>query len=477
MLTRRARIGMCSALAAGLIGLVTVARAADDTARFFGTWKTTFPYNGATVTLVSVHDASGYHNYVVLPTGNQPAGDGAFSAANGKWTAGADKPNDSGTYHFTNNNTIVCTNAAGQTVTWIRDASFHPTPAPSPAPQPNPSPQPRQKAFVPDPDASPAVNAAFKALTEKDYNTAWRGLMAEAQKRDANAEAGVGMMLFNHLNPPGTGYYAQAEKWLAASANQGNVHGMFFLGMYYNEVGKNLSGGINPGVNNSVSSGERGQAEQKFALSRQWFQRAADKGDPQAMANLAIMADAGIGGPRDPAYAAQLRAQAAKGVDANYKKKALDNHTTLAMTMAWQAGHYADALKTANEEASQGDASAQAMLGKAYYEGVGVARNYAQALYWTKLAVAQNNPDGIFILGLMYEYGRGVPQDLNKAVGLFDQAGALGNRNAQMEAKGMRMQGEADAQAARYAAACRRAGGYVDDGMCMSGGLVIDPYP
>ena len=147
------------------------------------------------------------------------------------------------------------------------------------------------------------------------------------------------------------------------------------------------------------------------------------------------------------------------------------------MTMAWQAGHYADALKTANEEASQGDASAQAMLGKAYYEGVGVARNYAQALYWTKLAVAQNNPDGIFILGLMYEYGRGVPQDLNKAVGLFDQAGALGNRNAQMEAKGMRMQGEADAQAARYAAACRRAGGYVDDGMCMSGGLVIDPYP
>ena len=258
MLTRRARIGMCSALAAGLIGLVTVARAADDTARFFGTWKTTFPYNGATVTLVSVHDASGYHNYVVLPTGNQPAGDGAFSAANGKWTAGADKPNDSGTYHFTNNNTIVCTNAAGQTVTWVRDTSFRPTPAPSPAPQPNPSPQPRQKAFVPDPDASPAVNAAFKALTEKDYNTAWRGLMAEAQKRDANAEAGVGMMLFNHLNPPGTGYYAQAEKWLLASANQGNVHGMFFLGMYYNEVGKNLSGGINPGVNNSVSPGERG---------------------------------------------------------------------------------------------------------------------------------------------------------------------------------------------------------------------------
>ena len=89
--TRWAKIWTVVALAAGLVGLVTVARAADDTARFYGTWKTTFPYNGATVTLVSVHDANGYHNYVVLPTGNQPAGDGAFSAANGKWTAAADK--------------------------------------------------------------------------------------------------------------------------------------------------------------------------------------------------------------------------------------------------------------------------------------------------------------------------------------------------------------------------------------------------
>ena len=300
--------------------------------------------------------------------------------------------------------------------------------------------------------------------------------MAEAQKGDANAEAGVGMMLFNHLNPPGTGYYAQCEKWLLASANQDSVHGMFFLAMYYNEVGKNISGGINPGINNYVAPAQRAEAEKKFALSRKWFQRAADKGDGQAMANLAIMVDAGVGGPRDPAYAAQLRAQAAKVVDPNYKKRALDNPTYQAMTMAWQAGHYADAINTAQEQAAKGDASAQALLGKAYYEGVGVARNYSTALYWTQKAVAQNHPDAIFILGLMYEYGRGVNQDLDRAVKLFDKAGELGNRYAQMEAKGMRIQGEADAQAARYAAACRKAGGYSDGISCISGGMTIDPY-
>jgi thiazole synthase ThiGH ThiG subunit len=66
-------------------------------------------------------------------------------------------------------------------------------------------------------------------------------------------------------------------------------------------------------------------------------------------ANLAIMLDAGVGGPRDPARAAQLRAQASGGLDANYKKRAMSNPTYQAMTMDWQAGHYADALKIAQE--------------------------------------------------------------------------------------------------------------------------------
>jgi TPR repeat protein len=194
------------------------------------------------------------------------------------------------------------------------------------------------------------------------------------------------------------------------------------------------------------------------------------------MANLAIMVDSGTGGPRDPAYAAQLRAQAAKVVDPSYKKRALDNPTYRAMTMAWQAGHYADAINAAQEQAAKGDPSSEALLARAYYEGVGEPRNCSAALHWANKAAAQNNADGMFILGLIYEHGCGVNQDLDKALGLFDKAGALGNRYAQMEAKGMRIQGEADAQAARYAAVCRKAGGYVDGPLCISGGMAIDPY-
>ena len=60
---------VCMALAAGSIGLVPAAHAANDTARFNGRWITSFPYNGQTVTMVSVYEGSGYKNYVLVPNG------------------------------------------------------------------------------------------------------------------------------------------------------------------------------------------------------------------------------------------------------------------------------------------------------------------------------------------------------------------------------------------------------------------------
>jgi TPR repeat protein len=82
----------------------------------------------------------------------------------------------------------------------------------------------------------------------------------------------------------------------------------------------------------------------------------------------------------------------------------------------------------------------------------------------------------MFVLGLMYEWNRGVSQDLPKALGLFDRAAVLGQRYAEMEAKGMRMEGAAAAQQARFVAACQSRGGVADGPVCSRGGLDIDPY-
>jgi len=119
------------------------------------------------------------------------------------------------------------------------------------------------------------------------------------------------------------------------------------------------------------------------------------------------------------------------------------------MTVSWMSGHYADAIKAAQAGAAKGDANAEALLGRAYYEGLGVPQNRTEAKKWLTLAVNQNQPDAMFFLGLMEEYGRGVPQNVPGALALFDRAAALGQHYADMEAAGMRMQGEAAAQAAR----------------------------
>src|SRR5579862_776980 len=105
----------CISVFAALVLLATIANAGDDTARFYGTWKTTVVLNGQTVTVISVHDASGYKNYAQTSTGQTSAGDGTFMAANGKWSSNAPFPNNGGVYHFLNNDTVVATNAAAQT--------------------------------------------------------------------------------------------------------------------------------------------------------------------------------------------------------------------------------------------------------------------------------------------------------------------------------------------------------------------------
>ena len=508
---RQSKIWMGLALMAGSIAMAAAAHAADDTARFYGTWQAHIDVNGQIVTVISIHDAAGYKNYVRQPAGDTPAGEGTFSAANGKYRTSAPSPNDAGLYYFAGNDTAVCTNLAGQIVTWRRlktsadaqpksvDANVaahnttgynppsgrpgngpvNPGAPPPAAVQPAAAPAPD---MAPDPNLPPETNAAIAAFNRKDYNTAWRNFMAAAQKGDSEAEAGVGAMLFNHLNPPGTGFYAQCEKWLLASANQGNTKSMSFLGQYYYRSGVSIAGGINPGVNNApIPPQEQAQAERQFALARQWFERASAKGDLYAMGNLAIMLDGGVGGPRDQARAAQLRARIKAGPDAEYARRATADPGSLAMAAAWQSGHYADAIKDAQASAALGDAKSESLLGRAYYEGVGVPRNYATALIWLNKAVAQNNADAMFFLGLMYEHAYGVNQDIPKAMDLFDRAAEKGQRYAQMEAKGMRMQGEANAQAARMHhgvmdTACETAGGIAAGGECLKGGGSIDPF-
>lgn len=430
------RLIACCVLA--FFAAIPVTRAADDTARFYGSWTASFPMNGQTVTILSIHDASGYKNFAVGSTGNVPAGEGSFVAADGKYSTSAPVPNNAGIYHFLGNDTVVCTNGAGQTLIWIRaKASAVPQAAmDSTATAPAPPPQPALARPSPpyDPSLPPETNAAIAAFNNKDYKSAWTHFMAGAQAGDAEAQAGLGAMLFSHLNPPGTGYYAQCEKWLLASANQGNTKGMVFLAKFYYARATAVAGPLNPDVPMAQRSNVNNpEVSANFTKARGWFERASTKGDIYAMGNLATMLDAGLGGPRDPDRATQLRARVKAGPDADFAQRATADPQFSALIGLWQAGRYADAVQAAQAPAQRGDARAQALLARGYFEGTGADRNAASALIWAQKSAAQNDADGLYYLGMIYYAGFGVTRDWKSARDAFTRSAKLGKRLAEQK--------------------------------------------
>lgn len=196
MRKRWIQLGLSAALVAGWMGGVPAAHAADDTARFYGQWKIVVPVNGQMVTVISVHDANGYTNYVATASGFAFAGSGAFSAVNGVWTAAAAPPNNAGTYHFVDRNTVVCANALGQVVTWRRDS----TPlARNAAPQSQPAvaqPGRAQPAgSVTSSSRQPASSSSGAAPASQQ-----RGVVAEAPADQGNYAPGNSYALVIGIN-------------------------------------------------------------------------------------------------------------------------------------------------------------------------------------------------------------------------------------------------------------------------------------
>ena len=79
------------------------------------------------------------------------------------------------------------------------------------------------------------------------------------------------------------------------------------------------------------------------------------------------------------------------------------------------------------ELATAGDAGAQTRLGMRYRDGQGVARDYAEALRWTRLAADQGEPAALDNVGFHYFRGLGVPQSYDIALGYFKAAAAAGS--------------------------------------------------
>jgi uncharacterized protein len=118
---------------------------------------------------------------------------------------------------------------------------------------------------------------------------------------------------------------------------------------------------------------------------------------------------------------------------------------------AYQSGDYGTALQEFTPLAEAGYATAQYNLGLMYDNGRGVPQNYVEAARWFRLAADQGYANAQTNLGVMYNMGQGVLQDNVTAHMWYNIGAANGNErggtNRDIIAEGMTQQAIEQAQA------------------------------
>lgn len=80
-------------------------------------------------------------------------------------------------------------------------------------------------------------------------------------------------------------------------------------------------------------------------------------------------------------------------------------------TKAYDQGDYKTAYRLYKQLAEQGHAPAQTNLGMMYEDGRGIPQDYTEAAKWYRKAAEQGWPTGQGFLGALYIFGTGVPKD------------------------------------------------------------------
>jgi len=199
--------------------------------------------------------------------------------------------------------------------------------------------------------------------------------------------------------------YIQAREWYLKAASRGNSDAQNNLGnLYHDGLG----------------------VPQDYTQAAELYRKSADQGNPIAQSNLGNAYRDGKGVSADLAKAFELYSKsAAKGYD-----RGQTNLASLYDSGIFVQQDYAMALKWYREAAAQGFPNAQNALGAMYQQGHGVEKDSAQARDWYKKAAGQGFADAQKNLGELYRSGGKSPEELHEAVEWLQKAAMQGNVNA-----------------------------------------------
>jgi TPR repeat protein len=162
---------------------------------------------------------------------------------------------------------------------------------------------------------------------------------------------------------------------------------------------------------------------QDFALAAEWFAASAAQGDANAQNLLARLYSDGLGVAQDDATAIAFFEQAAVSGNPQYL-------SDLARVLERDDNTLPRAVALYERAAQSGDKTALVSLGTLYQSGRGVTQDFEKARDLYTKAASLGSGRALNNLGLIYARGEGIEQDYPRAAGLFAQAGEMGIKEA-----------------------------------------------
>ena len=152
-----------------------------------------------------------------------------------------------------------------------------------------------------------------------------------------------------------------------------------------------------------------GDATEKFTEAYKWLQQAAQQRNPTAEYLCAILLEEGLGVRQNTQKARDLYKRAADyGLAAAKFALAVMAHDDTAGPLQYTAEQVAWCRQAAEQE---GFLRAYRDLGRMYFDGNGVERDFAEAAKWYGLAAEHGDMEAQCALARMFDCGYGVPAD------------------------------------------------------------------
>lgn len=160
---------------------------------------------------------------------------------------------------------------------------------------------------------------------------------------------------------------------------------------------------------------------QDLEKSFYWWKKLAETGNAMAQFNTGLYYAKGCGVERDFTKAAEWMQRSAENGDED-------------------AANAVKAYKAADDnlrKAQAGDVAAMAELAKLYtqmgdsLQQLDVDTDYQEAFRWAKESANQGNPEGMYVLALCYEHGRGAEYNSEEAIKAYKQAADKGHAPSQ----------------------------------------------